>query len=870
MNLEKQRSNSNTLFSVQRKNDPLHFTSNPQEILGEIKDHFSQIYSTHSHDKDDESLNDIFVNREGAGIIDVNDKFVLNSILSEGEILRALKQSKNSSSPGLDGLPCEVYKFFWNNIKGPLIASFNYSFDTGELSTSQRRSIICLHHKGKGLPREVISNWRPISLTNADYKLITKTLTNRSNVCIYKLIESDQFAFIKGRQVADLLREIDDILEHGKEHFPNSIILSLDYAKAFDTLTLKAIKKALLYFDLGEVFIKWIDIILKNRQCCVRNGGYISNLFEMERGVRQGCPISPLLFILTLELLARDIRKSDKIEGIKLYPRCSPIKIRMYADDATLFLKNVIDYREVLSRIKMFTRFSGLSLNVNKTTAMYFGDSSQKGTMKFGIKCVNSIKILGVIFSNENASINIKENFDHKISKLERICNLWEKRNLTLFGKVTILKTFGISQFIYIMQSIGISDENLVKINRILFRFIWLTKTNNGKKVTEKVKRETVCSMLEEGGLNMIDIKKMQDSFLLKWADKLLVNKDDTKDEIYSWKTIPILVFKPVGGISAFNSSVHSSKFKGLDLIKSLFWKRVLKIWLHYNSSDDRQFSVCHPIFNNSFVKFKNNTIFIERCIRKSMVLIKDFIENNEILKFDSFCEKFGLNAETHLAYNIIFNALKKIETAIIENNQQSQSFNEEMFFRNVEVGSTSRKGYYNLINEKKVTSIISELRERFLIQENDPNVWSVAPSCTSEVKLLQLQWKILHNIYPTGTLLKKMKIRQTENCQICGERDSLSHFFAECPIAKKIWREVELVIYNLSGIKIKLNEKMVMVGILKGDDIVLCNPKSLDIINRVILIGKHTISKFKVDNSGNPLILLENELWIRNLLKNH
>ncbi len=167
---------------------------------------------------------------------------------------------------------------------------------------------------------------------------------------------------------------------------------------------------------------------------------------------------------------------------------------------------------------------------------------------------------------------------------------------------------------------------------------------------------------------------------------------------------------------------------------------------------------------------------------------------------------------------------------------------------------------------KKRATSIISKLRERFLIQENDPNVWSMAPSCTSEVKLLQLQWKILHNIYPTGTLLKKMKIRQTENCQICGERDSLSHFFVECPIAKKIWREVELVIYNLSRIKIKINEKIVLLGILKGENIGLCNPKSLDIINRVILIGKYTISKFKVDNSGNPLILLEKELCIRNL----
>ena len=616
------------------------------------------------------------------------------------------------------------------------------------------------------------------------------------------------------------------------------------------------------------MFIKWIDIILKNRQCCVRNGGYISNFFEMERGVRQGCPISPLLFILTLELLARDIRRNDKIEGIKLNPRCSPIKIRMYADDATLFLKNVMDYREVLSRIKMFTRFSGLSLNINKTTAMYFGDSSHKGTMKFGIKFVNNIKILGVIFSNESASIDIKENFDPKINKLERICSLWEKRNLTLIGKVTILKTFGISQFIYLMQSIGINEENLVKINKILFRFIWQTKTNNGKKVIEKVKRETVCSLLEEGGLNMIDIKKMQDSFILKWGDKLLADNEDTQDDIYSWKTIPILALQPVGGISAFNSLVHSSKFKGLDLIKSLFWKRVLKTWLNYNCTDDKRFSVYHPIFNNSFVKFKNNTIFIESCLKKSMILIKDFLENDEIIKFDSFCEKFGLNAETQLAYNIIFNALKKIEIKIKENiaSQQLQSDTGEFLFRNLEVGRISRKIYYNIINEKNVTSIIREFRERFLIQENDPNVWSVAPSCTSEVKLIQLQWKILHNIYPTGTLLNKMKIRQTENCQICGERDSLSHFFVECSIAKTIWKEVELVVYNMLGIKIKLNERRVLLGILKGDDIGICTTKSLDLINRVILIGKHTISKFKVDNSGNPIILLEKELWIRNL----
>ena len=115
-----------------------------------------------------------------------------------------------------------------------------------------------------------------------------------------------------------MLRELDDIIENGKRNYPDSIILSIDYAKAFDTLSLTAIKKAMLFYCFGEVYCKWIDILLAERKSCVRNGGYISDFFNMERGVRQGCPISPLLFILTLELLARDIRKNEKIKGLKI------------------------------------------------------------------------------------------------------------------------------------------------------------------------------------------------------------------------------------------------------------------------------------------------------------------------------------------------------------------------------------------------------------------------------------------------------------------------------------------------------------------------------------------------------------------------
>ena len=459
LSLEKQRSNSNTLFKIENQSCPQGYTSDPIEILDTIQSYFKNVYSIPTNRGFSDTQDEIFTDPGGTDVLDLNDKLFLDKALTVEELLQALKLSNNNSAPGLDGLPVEVYKVFWKDIKDLLLASFNFSFQVGHLTLSQSTGMICLHHKGKGQPREKISNWRPISLTNADYKLIAKVLALRMNSCLSKCISPDQYAFIKGRQIADLLREMDDVVEYGKTFFPNSIMLSVDYAKAFDTLSLSAIKKTLLHFGFGNVFCKWIDVILSNRKCCVRNGGYISGLFDMDRGVRQGCPISPLLFILTIELLAIDIRKNDKIKGLKLPSSFTPLKVKMYADDATFFLKDLIDYREVLSRIKLFSNFSGLCLNKNKSSAMYFGDSTQKNQFKYGIRLVNSVKILGVTFSNETAASDNDINFQPKIEQLERICSLWEKRYLTIIGKITVLKSFGLPIFVYLMQSIGINDN---------------------------------------------------------------------------------------------------------------------------------------------------------------------------------------------------------------------------------------------------------------------------------------------------------------------------------------------------------------------------------------------------------------------------
>ena len=430
----------------------------------------------------------------------------------------------------------------------------------GTLCNSQRQGMICLLYKGKGSDREVLSNWRPISLTNFDYKLIAKVLARRLACVLDNCINKDQHAFIKGRNVSSMVREIDDIIELSKVEQKNNIIISLDYAKAFDTISTEAVVKALHFFDLGQSFIKWIQILLHNRESCVRNGGFISNFFKMERGVRQGCPISPLLFIFTVELLARSIRAENNIKGIQFNGAQFPIKIKQYADDTTLFVKDLIDFREVLSKIKSFTEFSGLALNKSKSYAMFAYRPENIALEKYyGIRFVDKLKILGITFSNKEKVTDMTENIDPNIDKLRRLCSLWSKRHLSIIGKINILKTFGLSLFTHIMQSIGIGEQKLKEIQTICFRFIW-KRDYNEKRAFERVKRKIICLDKEKGGLNMFNIIDIQKSYYLNWILKLW--KSDEK-----WTYIPKLNFNRVGGYSAFNSNVSSDGFKGLHLI---------------------------------------------------------------------------------------------------------------------------------------------------------------------------------------------------------------------------------------------------------------------------------------------------------------
>ena len=209
-------------------------------------------------------------------------------------------------------------------------------------------------------------------ILNSDYKILTKLLAMRFQGIIHTLVNENQSGFIKGRNISNIIREIDDIIENEKKNKSENLILTVDFEKAFDTISSKFIVETFRSFGFGSTFLTWIEIIMKDRTACIKNNGYISEEFELQRGIRQGCPISPLLFVVAVELLAIKTRQESSVKGIKIYENFT--KIRQYADDTTFLLGGVEDLSKIMSILELFSKCSGLLINKSKSKIMIMGN----------------------------------------------------------------------------------------------------------------------------------------------------------------------------------------------------------------------------------------------------------------------------------------------------------------------------------------------------------------------------------------------------------------------------------------------------------------------------------------------------------------
>ena len=397
LNLESRHFKQGTISQL--KINDTEFVTSDVAILSECESFYKSLYTS----KEDDGPQSLFFQQVNETVLGLEEQESCEGPLSEKECAEAVKSMDSGKTPGSDGLPAEFYKVFWKDITSLLISALNCALESGCLSITQRRGIIKLIPK-KDAELYFVKNWRPITLLTTDYKIAAKAIANRIKSVLPRLINNDQTGFMKGRFIGENIRLIDSIIRYAAENNIPGLLLFIDFEKAFDSLEWSFIYESRRYFGFGPSIIKWIKALYCKTESCVLNNGWSSNFFQIQRGVRQGCPLSPYLFILSAEVLAKAIRNNVNIKGICV--NNNEIRISQYADDTTLILDG--SEQALLSALTMldeFSKASGLKLNEKTTEALWIGSSIGNDKLSLSGKELkwpeSKVKTLGLWLSVE-------------------------------------------------------------------------------------------------------------------------------------------------------------------------------------------------------------------------------------------------------------------------------------------------------------------------------------------------------------------------------------------------------------------------------------------------------------------------------------
>ena len=308
LNLNKAKCNNNEMSNLLINGN---LTDNRESINEYVEQFYTRLYEKGDKSKRYEKDIDHFL-RNLSVVSDVKIN-ALNLPITEGE-LRETLQSCSDSSPGPDGIPYSIIKLTWKHFGKALLSSWEFAKINGSLAPSHETSYLRLLPKeGKNINE--LKNWRPITLSNCDFKIITKTLSWRLSRSVDTIISQNQTAYLKNRQISDNLNVMLYTLEKSEE--AESMLVSLDAEKAFDSVEHWYIRKVLEKIGLTE-FVKIFDVLYRNQNVNILLNGNQAGKYNIKNGVKQGDALSCILFILSVEPLLQNMNKDDMINGIKI------------------------------------------------------------------------------------------------------------------------------------------------------------------------------------------------------------------------------------------------------------------------------------------------------------------------------------------------------------------------------------------------------------------------------------------------------------------------------------------------------------------------------------------------------------------------
>ena len=775
----------------------------------------------------------------------------------EGEITvkeatKYLKKCRSDASPGSSGFTGGFYKLFWRNLKYSIVNSLNFAYETGNLSVSQKLGVIILLPK-PDKDKRFLANWRPISLLNHIYKILSGALAERLKPVLQQIIHPDQKGFVSGRYIGECIRNTYDTIEYAKSKNRAGLLLLIDFEKAFDSISHSFIIKSLHFFGFGFSFIKWINLLLNDVYSCINHCGNISERFKVGRSCRQGDPISPYLFIICVEILAIKIRKDSAVKGFKLGNYMQ--KIDFYADDLTAYLdgsKNSLV--NVINILDNFRNISGLKINLTKCKAVWIGKNRFLNINlceEYGLIWTNKFRLLGVDFDSDLAQMDT--NFESKITEINKLFKSWMFRHLTPFGRVTVIKSMALSKLGHlVLVCPHMGTDNVGKLKSLIFKFLWNNKP-------DRMKRKHAMLPTSRGGINLPDLEMFWASLKMSWARRLMTSSG-------LWQKILEL------NLLYADHDIDDVWFGGPTKIKliaskisNIFWKETLNIFAL--SVEEMHFA--KPYFFFNFNVFDNNFFSINgtelkssefsTLWRKKICQAGQFFNcyksPPEFISLVEFNVKYNLNLNFlsyHRIKEVIKNAMKYLNYKIFD--EDKSDIRSPMLPIIHKLSCLQSKGcrlFYELLKTKEWSECSTSDCESKWHNELGINlsvmfwnkIWDIQKTtiCSNKIKWINLQ--ILRFILPTNYSVSKYNTYQDPGCSFCGNHlELLPTLVWSCPKVRELWNIVENILVSFFP-----DFRLGMKEAIFGD----YNSKGNSVINTIILLAKHFIwiQKFSAKN---------------------
>ena len=517
------------------RNDQGEFIMEQDSISRHVVDFYQGLFS--SRRPNHRTISE-YLNNSNLDTIDEDQASDLDSQITIEELDAIVEGLKNGKSPGYDGLTAEFYKKFWGSIRNIIYNVFLEAIEAKSLPPSLRVGIITLLPKPKSVEElHHIANWRPITLLNNDYKILTHLIKKRLLNVIPQIISNCQSGFQAGRSTTDNLVLMYLVLEHFSNNPQDEgFLLQVDFEKAFDSVEHAFLFQTLVKLGFGNYLINLVKLVFHGCFSYAIVNGHLTSPIYLGRGLHQGSPLSPILFLIVAQVFTNNLHNNSSISGLDINS-CS-LLMSLFADDTDMFLsasKETID--AVFYELKQFGQCAGCMYNAKKTKCIPLGATAHNTALLEEVKRTygqnfippdSKFSALGINFC---ASTDLKRLvmtvYEQKLSRISMLIRSWNKRHLTVFGKVTLIKTLLLAQLVYLTVPLPRPSDNILKtIDTTMFNFLW-----GGKR--DKIKRDITIKSKDLGGLDMINFK----SFIVALKVKLIYKLADHNFH-HPWKTI--------------------------------------------------------------------------------------------------------------------------------------------------------------------------------------------------------------------------------------------------------------------------------------------------------------------------------------------